>query len=194
MSRPNLARLGGLAAIIGGTLYVAIGSLNLVVFSGTLPPVAVGLLAPVSSLASIVVSLLFAVGLVGLYALLGRRSWLGISGLLLAFSSVLAAVSQVVLPVASLLFADLGGPTPWLISAREAISLIRGLLLGCGVLLLSVAAFKTRTLVRWVILPPFMSALTLTAPQFSAAVLYFGLALGSWTTILHMLSLLLGLC
>ncbi|MCA1715486.1 MAG: hypothetical protein LC781_01065 [Actinobacteria bacterium] len=194
MSRPNLARLGGLAAVIGGMLSVVISNLSLILLSGTTPLLEAPLLALLANLAEIVSVLFFTAGLVGLYALLGRRSRLGLSGLILAFLSILASVSHIVFLITSLLFADPEDTTRWLISVQEAVPLVRGLLLGCGVLLLGVAAFRTRILGRWGVLPLLLGSLILTASLFSASVLYFGLALGPWGTILRLLPILLGLC
>lgn len=195
MSRTNLARLGGLAAVIGGVLSAAISVLSFVLSLGMTPPAAALILAPLQSLGSIVSTLFFVVGLAGLYALLGRRSVLGLSGLILACLAVLAAISHPVFVIASLVFAgDPNGLTWWLISAQEVALFVRGFLLGCGVLLLGVATFEGRTLERWGVLPLVLGSLTVAVFLFSVLRRYLGLELGPWEVISWLLAILVGLC
>jgi hypothetical protein len=196
VSRTNLARLGGLAAVIGSVLSAAISALNFVLPSGIAPPVAALLLAPLQSLGGIVSTLFFMVGLAGLYALLGRRSVLGLSGLILACLAVLAAISHPVFVIASLMFAgDPNSLTWWLISAQEAALFVRGFLLSCGVLLLGVATFEGQTLGRWGVLPLVLGSLTVAVFLFSVLRRYLSLEPGpSWEVISWLLAILVGLC
>lgn len=95
------------------------------------------------------IALFLATGLTGLYALLGRRSRPGISGLVLAYLSVLASLSFVVFAIVYVsyqLLTDTDGSirNPWVIFPENAVDLAGALLLGDGVLLLGAIACKDR--------------------------------------------------
>jgi hypothetical protein len=155
VSRCNLTRLGGLAAVVGGVLSAAASVLTLVLASRAAPTggAQAALLAPLISFGNVVSMFFLVAGLMGLCALLGRHSKLGISGIILACLALLAAISHPVFAVTSVAFADPTNPTRWLTIAQEAALWARGLLLGCAVLLLAFATYGSRTLGRWELLP-----------------------------------------
>lgn len=186
MTRTNLARLGGLAAIFGGLLAVAINTLNFVLILSTGRPLearARGPLFVILELSGVAVVLFVATGLTGLYALLGRRSRLGASGLSLAYLSVLASLSFIVFAIVYVSYqrlVDTDGSirNPWAVFPGNAVDLTGALLLGGGILLLGAIAFKNRILGRWSILPPILGFLYLSLPLLPALVSYLG-----WTGV-----------
>ena len=182
MTRTNLARLGGLAAVFGGLLAVAVNTLNFVLILSTgrpLEALARGPLFVLVELLSIAIALFLAAGVTGLYALLGRRSRLGISGLGLAYLSVLASLSFIVFAIVYAsyqLLANTDGRirNPWAVFPENAVDLAGALLLGGGVLLLGAVAFKHRVLGRWSVLPLVVGFLYLILPLLPALVTYLG--------------------
>ena len=79
--RSNLVLLGGVAAVVAGVFSFCVNALfSLLLVSNEVIPWPI---TPLLTLAGIVTTLLYAFGLAGLYALLGRRSLLGIAGLVL---------------------------------------------------------------------------------------------------------------
>jgi hypothetical protein len=152
-------------------LYTATYALRLAFLWGIAPSEgavalrgAIALLAPLLELLEIISVSLFAVGLTGTYALLGRSSMQGIVGLILVYLSILAIVSFVVFAVATVTFADPGGSLEWLLFAQEAARVAKYLLLGSGVLLLAAAVFGARILGRWKILPLILGLLFIVPP------------------------------
>lgn len=88
MESSILIRLGGLAAMVGGLLWIAKG--GAILLTGQQPPVVFKAALP-----------LFAVGLLGLYARLGGRTGpLGKAGVLVACAALAAAAIVLVAPLA----------------------------------------------------------------------------------------------
>lgn len=118
-------------------------------------------------LLGVAVAVFLATGLTGLYALLGRRSRPGLSGLVLAYLAVLASLSFIVFAivyVSSQLLADTDGRirNPWIAFPENAVDLTGALLLGGEALFLGAIAFKNRVLERWGVLPLILGFLYLT--------------------------------
>ena len=87
MASSALIRIGGLAAMVGGLLWVVKG--GAILLTGQQPPVVFEAALP-----------LFALGLLGLYARLeGRGRPLGKAGLLVAYAALAAAVLVLVTPL-----------------------------------------------------------------------------------------------
>jgi hypothetical protein len=87
MASSALIRLGGLAAMVGGLMWIVKGGSILI--TGQQPPVVFEAALP-----------LFAVGLLGLHARLeGRRGPLGKAGILVAYASLAAAALVLVAPL-----------------------------------------------------------------------------------------------
>ena len=201
MSGSNLACPGGLAAILGGVLFAAAEVLQLTCASAAAPSsqaliVCVALSLLLFPLLRIFSVLFFAAGLTGLYALLGsRRSPIGLSGLMLAYLSVLASVSSIALSV-YLSYRAATNPDPGFdpTSVASAAGLTQVLLLGGSVLLIGVAVFRARSLERWSTLPLVLCLLIVTVALFPVLASYFDLALAPWRTVHRLLAILQGLC
>jgi hypothetical protein len=147
MTSVNLVRWGGFAAISGGVIQTT----NSVVFifqtahpeSNLSEPLLIGTLNVLEASGV----LLIAVGLMGLYTLLGTNSRTGTMGLILAWLSTTAFVSLTVYDLSSAPQYQSGSP----------FSLITGSLMYwtsiIGVILLGVATLRARLLGRWSALP-----------------------------------------
>ncbi len=202
MTRTNLARLGGLAAVFGGLLAVAINTLNFVLILSTGRPLesfAHGPLFALLELLGVAIALFLATGLTSLYALLGRRSRPGISGLVLAYLSVLASLSFIVFAIVYVsyqLLMDTDGRirNPWIVFPENAIDLAGALLLGGGALLLGAIAFKDRVLGRWSVLPLILGFLYLTLSLLPALVSYLGWTGAPFVLFLWPLAILRAAC
>lgn len=134
---------------------------------------------------------LYTLALAGLYALLGRRSALGLSGLLLAGLAFLAALSPIVYFLYHLLWTRSPTvPSPDLIFPGQTVDAVGDALLGGAVLLLAVAALVSGALGRWAPLP-FVLALLILLPVFP----YLGFAM-EWMPypVFWALSVLRGMC
>lgn len=145
-------------------------------------------------LVRVFVAFCFAAGLTGLYALLGRRSVLGIAGLALAYLSVLATVSSIVasfyVSYQAATNSDTGFDPPGVLFA---VGLTQALLLAGGILLVGVAAFGARTLGRWRILPLALGLLTLVVAFFPLLGSSLGWPVQPWSTVRELLVILQGL-
>ena len=203
MSRTNLARLGGLAAIIGGLLHAATNALQLVLISlaDTSSSARVALAADgllLFPLGGLLVALCLATGLTGLYALLNGRSVPRNLGLVLGYLSVLAFVfsvaSSVYLSYQATMNADSYSGPFWQAPPKIVIGMTQALLLGGGVLLISIASFRTLILGRWRILPLVLGLLSVTVALFPVLGSYFGWPFVLWNAIHDSLAVLQGLC
>ncbi len=165
MTRTNLARLGGLAAVFGGLLAVATNTLNCVLILSTGRPLeSFGPLFALLELLGVAVALFLATGL---------------TGLVLAYLSVLASLSFIVFAIVYVsyqLLTDTDGRirNPWIVFPENAVDLAGALLLGGGVLLLGAIAFKDRALGRWSVLPLILGFLYLTLSLLPALISYLG--------------------
>lgn len=82
MARSDLILLGGIATVIAGVFSFCVNALyTLLLISNEVIPF---LVPPLLTLGDIVTAFLYVLGLVGLYVLSGRRSGVGIVGLVLA--------------------------------------------------------------------------------------------------------------
>jgi hypothetical protein len=194
VSRANVARLGGVAAALGGAFSAVLSAVSCLLMSTVSGPVPGYFVGPLATLADVIVSLLYTAGLVGLYSLLGRRSNLGLSELLLALLSFLASLSPVVFAVVYfahhlLITRRQVVPSPGLIFPGQIVDLIGIALLAGGVLLLAVAALGARVLGRWTPLPFVLALLTLLPVLAS----YVGLGWMPYA-LFGALSVLRGLC
>jgi hypothetical protein len=170
LSRTNLVLLGGLTAILGGVLHVVLNVLHFAVmmalpydfvlrglFNFSLDVIGVGL------------ALFFALSVVGLYVLAGRRAPLGLLGLVLAGLSVLASASYVVFAIAYILYkatiaADQTGPPPDMVFPELAFDRAEDLLLAASLLLVGLVALRVRALGRLSALPLVLAVLVLPIP------------------------------
>jgi hypothetical protein len=116
------------------------------------------LVSPLVTLGSILTAFLYVLGLVGLYALSGRRSGMGIAGLVLAalaFGTTLLpwafGVAYALYQVAFLSRTVVA--TSAMIFPHVAVGLLGDALLAGGILLLAVEALRARALGRWTFLP-----------------------------------------
>lgn len=199
MSRPDLARLGGIAAVVGGLLYATVNALRLILTSLAEPssPALLTLAAlslVVFPLVGIFAALCFATGLTGLYALLGRRSVVGILGLILAYLSILAVLLSIALSIYISYRAAANPDTGS--DPREvlfAVGLTPTLLLAGGILFVGAAAFGARTLGRWRVLPLILGLLTLAVVVFPVLGSSLGWPVQPWSTIRELLVILQGL-
>ncbi len=139
MSASRLARWGGLAAMLGGVLWVFKG--GAIMLTGEQPPVVFSAALP-----------LFAVGLVGLHACLGGRGGrLGRAGLLLAYA---ALASALVVLVGSTL-----APAGWVPDADSVTPLTPFIVLAgfgpfAGLVLLGIATLRVKAMpAPWSALP-----------------------------------------
>lgn len=140
----RLIRWSGLAAMLGGALWVVKGSL---IMAGVLD---LGELL-------IVAQLLFAVGLMGLYSRLGGRG--GRLGRVGGFLAYVAAVLSVVNAPYSVFFAEDGPQTPFPFNVTFAIA---ALAIFVGLVLLGLAALRAEILPRrWRALPLAIGLLSL---------------------------------
>lgn len=202
MTRTNLARLGGLAAVFGGLLAVAINVLNYVLILSTGMPLesfARGPIFVLLELLGVVVALFLATGATGLYALFGRRSGLGVSALALAYLSVLASLSFLVFAIVYVsyqLLTDTDGRigNPRVVFPENAVDLAGALLLGCGVLLLGAIAFKDRVLGLWSVLLLILGFLYLTLSLLPASISYLGWTGAPFVLFLGPLAILRAAC
>lgn len=153
MTRRELTLLGGACAVLAGAFSFV---LNLIYYglmatlwaSNPVPEYAVG---PLITLAEAFLSLLYTLGLVGVYALLQRRSWLGISGISLSCLSVLAALSPIVFSVLYFFYQGVVNHkrivrSPGLIFPSLSVDLVGDALLAGAILLLGVAALRAGNL------------------------------------------------
>lgn len=202
MSKYNLVRLGGLATGFGGLLSVITNTLNFILLLSTgrpLAAVARGPLYVLLELLGVVIALFFAAGLTGLYTLLRRRSRLGISGLVLAYLSVLASLSFILFAIVYIVYQVLTDTddrirNPWVVFPENAVDLAGALFLGVGVVLLGMATFEARALGRWSVLPLFLGALILIVPLVGRLAYYLGPADVPWSLFFRLLTILRGLC
>ena len=144
MSASGLAHWGGLAAMLGGVMWVVKG--GAIMLTGEQPPVLFGAALP-----------LFAVGLVGLHARLGGRGGrLGKTGVLLAYvalaSAVVVLVGWTLAPAGWVPDEDSLTPlTPFIVLA--------GLGPFVGLVLLGIATLRARAMpAPWSVLPLVMGA------------------------------------
>lgn len=144
MSASGLARWGGLAAMLGGVMWVLKG--GAIMLTGEQPPILFEAALP-----------LFAVGLVGLHARLGRRGGrLGKTGLLLAYaalvSALVALVGWTLAPAGWVPDEDSVTPlTPFIVLA--------GLGSFVGLVLLGIATLRAKVMpAPWSVLPLVMGA------------------------------------
>jgi hypothetical protein len=167
VSRPNVVRFGGLAAGLGGALYVTINALGVLFMRALASDWATrGLLNFLLDLLGIFAAFCFVAGLAGLYALLGERSGLGVSGMILAGLSAVLSASYVAFAVVHVLYTallspDSTAPPPSLVFPEIAVDTAEDLLLAGGALLLGVATLRARVLGRWSLLPLVLGALIL---------------------------------
>ena len=156
-SAPDPIRLGGLAAMMGGAMWVAKGGL-----------IMLGILDLGELL--IVAELFFAVGLVGLHARLeGRGGRTGSVGGVLACVAV--ALSVVSAPY-SLLFAQDGPRTPFPFNVTYFVGTLTVFV---GLVLLGIVASRTEALPpRWKLLP-LVVALAALFPVWVLTLVYFEL-------------------
>ena len=154
--RSNLVLLGGVAAVVAGVFSFCVNALySLLLTSVEVVPFMV---PPLLTLAGIITTFLYALGLGGLYALLGGRSKLGITGLVLAFLTFLAALSPWIVGIFYALYQIifLGRDTvrsSVVFFPQLAADLAGDALLAGAVLLLAVAALRVRALGRWTFVP-----------------------------------------
>jgi hypothetical protein len=144
LSASRLARWGGLAAILGGVMWMLKG--GAIILTGEQPPVVFEAALP-----------LFAAGLVGLHARLGGRGGrLGRTGLLLAYA---ALVSALVVLVGSTL-----APGEWVPNEESVTSLTPFIVLAgfgpfAGLVLLGIATLRVKAMpAPWSALPLVMGA------------------------------------
>ncbi len=182
MARSNLVLLGGIAAVVAGVFSFCVNVLyDLLLMSVEVIPFSV---PPLLTLAGIITTSLYVVALVGLYALLGRRSGLGIAGLVLAVLTLLAALSPWVVGIGYALYqiVFLGRSiirSSVLFFPQTAVDLAGDALLAGGVLLLAVAALRARALGRWVVVPFIVGFLSLL-PLLLYAAYSLGLNVFGW--------------
>jgi hypothetical protein len=163
---PTPARQGGLIVVLGGLTYLAVTAFYLVVASmiGS-DGVGYGALLWAFDIVEIFVTLSFAVGLVSLYALLRRRSILGLLGLASIFLTVLVSAwpemyftcANTILVCATISLSHLGSEQSFLVFGAWAAKL----LLATSIFLLGVATFRARVLGRWRALPCVVAVLNI---------------------------------
>lgn len=186
MTRSNLVLLGGVAAVVAGVFSFCVNVLyDLLLVSVEVIPFSV---PPLLTLAGIITTSLYAVALVGLYALLGRRSAPGMAGLVLAFLAFVAASSPWVVGIVYALYqiVFLGRTTvrsSVLFFPQTAVDLAGDALLAGAVLLLAVGALRTRALGRW-IFPLFVIAFLYVLPLLFYAVYSLGFGSFPWLAFL----------
>jgi hypothetical protein len=155
LSSRRLVRLGGVSAMVGGALSLVLALLlapgpSLVRFRGETP-----LFDGALELAGGVGSLLIAVGALGLYAAVVRRSpRLATLGAVVAAGTALYQV----------LFTLLSGGYPEDAMTPFLVTVVAGAANFVGFLLLGVVVFKARTLGRWSALPLALFVLPLASP------------------------------
>jgi hypothetical protein len=144
LSASGLARWGGLAAMLGGVMWVVKG--GAIMLTGEQPPILFEAALP-----------LFAVGLVGLHARLGGRGGrLGKTGLLLAYAALASALVTLVgwtlAPAGWVPDEDSATPlTPFIVLA--------GLGPFVGLVLLGIATLRAKVMpAPWSVLPLVMGA------------------------------------
>lgn len=182
MNRESLTRLGGVSAAVAGSFSATINLLYFLLLrsTGTIPwPV-----GPLLTLSGIIITLLYAAGLLGLYALARRRSTAGMLGLGLAGLSLLAALSPWLFAVVYVLYQVIfiGGDTitsPVVVFPEGAVDLAGSALLAGGILLVGLAAAGSRALDGWTFLP-FLLALLTVLPLLSWAGFRVGLEFPGW--------------
>lgn len=157
----GLARLGGLAAVLGGVLMVFIGVFVPAGLRALSDPGST--FGPIFHVLQYFAAMLFCVGLAGLYALLRskrRAGLLAAVGLALAILASLGA-ALVVVHEATVGLVDPSGP----FSLFETLAIIgylgRIFLPSVSALLLGVRALKVRSLGAWRGLPLFLGAIML---------------------------------
>lgn len=156
MARSDLILLGGIATAVAGVFSFCTNALyTLLLMSDEAIPL---LVPPLLTLGGILTAFLYVLGLVGLYALSGRRSGAGSAGLVLAavaFGTTLLpwafgvayALYQVVFLSRTVV------ATSATIFPQVAVGLLGDALLAGGILLLAVEALRSRALGRWTFLP-----------------------------------------
>lgn len=162
LSSRRLVRLGGISAMVGGALSLVLALLlapgpSLVRFRAETP-----LFDGALELAGVVGSLLIAVGALGLYAAVVRRSpRLATLGAILASLSAVVAAGTVLYQV---LFTLLSGGYPEDVMTPFLVTVVAGAVNFVGFLLLGIVVFKARTLGRWSALPLALLVLPLASP------------------------------
>lgn len=192
MSLANWVRLGGVAAAFGGAVFGVINAIYLLLFA--LPASNWAARATIGfalDLFGVLVAVLFFVALAGLYALLGRRSGLGLFGPLLAGASAVASASYVVFSIAyvaykAFLSPDQTGPPPNLIFPEVTFDRVEDAFLAGGLLLLGAAVVRARALRAWSILPVVLCAMTLLSFLLQTL---FGPAGWGWAAFLALVAL-----
>ena len=144
MSASRLARWGGLAAMLGGAMWVFKG--GAIMLTGEQPPVVFEAALP-----------LFAAGLVGLHARLGGRGGrLGRTGLLLAYA---ALVSALVVLVGSTLAPAGWAPNEESVTPLTPFIVLAGFGPFVGLVLLGIATLRVKAMpAPWNALPLVMGA------------------------------------
>lgn len=156
MARSNLILLGGIATVVAGVFSFCVNALYILLLmsEGAIPM----LVSPLVTLGSILTAFLYVLGLVGLYTLSGRRSGMGIAGLVLAALAFGTTLLPWAFGVAYALYqVDFLSRTVVATSAmifpHVAVGLLGDALLAGGILLLVVEALRARALGRWTFLP-----------------------------------------
>ena len=178
MTRSNLVLLGGVAAVVAGVFSFCVNALYTLFLLrfGVVPFV----VTPLMSLAGIATTLLYAVGLAGLYASIGRRSRLGVAGLVLVCLSLLATPISWAVGATLFVYRNAVGDGALLrnslaVSGQYVVGGAGSALLAGAVLLLAVAALHASALGRWTFVPFAIGLVSLAPLLFSAA---YGLDLG----------------
>ncbi len=165
----RIITLGGLAYVAATTLYIVVGS---IINSDS---VRFSVLGWIFDIVQIFATLCFALGLVGLYSQLRRRSALGLIGLALVAVAFLASAlpaTYFAFRTALWAFAGMGADNlPFEQGFFAATVWTETLLLTVGVFLLGVATFRERILGRWRILPLIVSLMN--APKIWIFMLIF---------------------
>ncbi len=162
--RSNLVLLGGVAAVVAGVFSFCVNALfSLLLMSNEVIPWPV---SPLLTLAGIVTTLLYAFGLAGLYSLLGRRSRPGIAGLVLVSGAFLMTLTPWAFGIAYALYQELFVPgdtiaSSLLVFPQFAVEITEVTLLAVAVLLLGLAALRTRVLGPWTFVPLVIGLLSL---------------------------------
>ena len=156
MARSDLILLGGIATVVVGVFSFCVTALYILLLTSeeAIP----FLVPPLVTLGGILTAFLYVLGLAGLHALSGRRSGMGIAGLVLAALSFATTLLPWAFGAAYALYQVIFlsrtvVATSAMIFPQVAVGLLGDALLAGGILLLAMVALRARALGRWTFLP-----------------------------------------